>query len=69
MTTRSGFPIGGLGGACSYLRFTVAESGFAVQFLGGTLCGGCSVAGATGPAEAVFNVKHVSYLQLNNGGA
>lgn len=46
-----------------------ADYGLALQILGGTLCGGCSVAGGSGPGDAVANVKHVSYLQLDNGGA
>ena len=36
-----------------------------VTFLGATLCGHCTVAGSTGPADAFISLKHVSYFELD----
>ena len=67
MKTAAGTSVSGLPNACSYVALNVTQKGLEITFLGGTLCGGCSIAGAPGPADAVAVVKHASYLQMDDG--
>jgi hypothetical protein len=64
VSTSSGVQVFGQRPACEYLSAAVTASGVSVTFLGGELCAGCSLAGASGASDAMFNVKAVSYEPL-----
>lgn len=64
VVTPGGLPIYGQRNSCEYLSARVSESGVTFTFVGGSLCAGCTLAGAAGAADAMVNVKGVNYGQM-----
>jgi hypothetical protein len=64
VVTAAGAPVYGQPNACEFIALTATAAGLQLQFLGGRLCAGCTLAGGSAAADATVNAKHVSYLQM-----
>lgn len=66
VVTKDNVPVYGQRPVCEYLSAAPNDSGTGIEvtFLGGALCAGCTLAGASGTTDAVLNVKHAQYAQL-----
>jgi len=60
----NGFRKAGDKSLCQWADFRMTEDGVLVTFLGGTLCPGCFLTGASAGEGPVLSAKHVSYFPL-----
>jgi hypothetical protein len=64
IVTSAGAPVYGQPNACEFMSLNATSTGLLLQFQGGRLCAGCTLAGASATGDATVNVKHASYLQM-----
>jgi hypothetical protein len=65
VVTSAGAPVYGQPNACEYMSVNATATGLLLQFQGGRLCAGCTLAGAAAAGDATVNAKHATYLQMD----